>query len=171
LARGVKIKAVVPLAPAEPYAPDDNPDNHEYTPYRITNLPVADFVGSCDRAVDGHLRYLNAHNTAPLYEYYVHGANHDFYNTQWSPSSGQVGAYDDAATPNPPKPGYCTSDDDPHRADKQLTETQQRLVASTYLSAFFRRYLLGDRTADPILTGSVQPLRSFATIDVLKDLP
>ncbi|WP_112239027.1 alpha/beta hydrolase [Kribbella monticola] len=168
---GVKIKAVVPLAAAEPYAPDDNPDNPEYTPYRITNIPVAVFVGSCDRAVDGHLRYLEAHNKAPVYEYYVHGANHDFYNTQWSPSSGQVGAYDDAATPNPPKPGYCTSDDDPQRADKQLTETQQRLVASTYLSAFFRRYLLGDRTADPILTGSVQPLRSFAQLDIRKDLP
>lgn len=168
---GVKVRAVVPVAPAEPYAPDDNPDNPEYTPYRITNIPVANFVGSCDRAVDGHLRYLNAHNKAPLYEYYVHGANHDFYNTQWSPSSGQVGAYDDAATPDPPKPGYCTSDDDPHRADKQLTETQQRLVASTYLSAFFRRYLLGDRTADPILTGTVRPLRSFATIDITKDLP
>ena len=168
---GVKVRAVAPLAPAEPYAPDDNPDNPEYTPYRITNIPVADFVGSCDRAVDGHLRYLNAHNKAPVFEYYVHGANHDFYNTQWSPSSGQVGAYDDAATDNPPKPGYCTSDDDPHRADKQLTETQQRLVASTYLSAFFRRYLLGDRTADPILTGAIQPLRSFATIDIRKDLP
>jgi dienelactone hydrolase len=43
---GVRIKAVVPLAAAEPYSPDDDPDNPEYTPYRITNLPVASFVGA-----------------------------------------------------------------------------------------------------------------------------
>lgn len=169
---GVKIKAVVPLAAAEPYAPDDNPDNAEYDNYRITNIPVASFVGSCDRAVDGHLGYLGAHNKAPLYEYYVHGANHDFYNTQWSPSSGQVGAYDDAdLDPVRPKPGYCSADDDPKRADKQLTENQQRLVSTTYLSAFFRRYLLGDPRGNSILDGSVKPLGAFSTIDVHQDLP
>jgi dienelactone hydrolase len=167
----VKIKAVVPLAAAEPYSPDDNPDNPEYTPYRITNIPVASFVGSCDRAVDGHLRYLGAHNKAPYYEYYVHGANHDFYNTQWSPSSGQVGAYDDAATDNPPSPGHCTSNDDPKRADKQLTESQERLVSTTYLSAFFRRYLLGEIRSNPILAGGIKPLKSFVSIDIHKDLP
>jgi dienelactone hydrolase len=168
---GVKIKAVVPLAAAEPYSPDDNPDNPEYTPYRITNIPVAAFVGSCDRAVNGRLfHYLSAHNTAPLYEYYVRGANHDFYNTQWSPSSGQVGAYDDAATDNPPSPGHCTSNDDPKRADKQLTETHQYLVSTTYLSAFFRRYLLNDTRMTPILNGSAHPL-PFASIDLQKDLP
>jgi dienelactone hydrolase len=169
---GVKIKAVVPLAAAEPYAPDDNPDNPEYDAYRITNIPVASFVGSCDRAVDGHLAYLGAHNKAPYYEYYVHGANHDFYNTQWSPSSGQVAAYDDAELDPPrPSPGHCSADDDPQRSDRQLTETQQRLVSTTYLSAFFRRYLLGDIHSNSILDGSIRPLRSFSTIDIHQDLP
>lgn len=168
---GVQVKAVVPLAAAEPYAPDDNPDNAEYDDYRITNLPVASFVGSCDRAVDGHLGYLGAHNKAPYYEYYVRGANHDFYNTQWSPSSGQVGAYDDAESPNRPSPGHCSADDDHQRADKQLTEAQQRLVAATYLSAFFRRFLLGDPSGNSILDGSIKPLQAFATIDVQQDLP
>ncbi|TDD48913.1 alpha/beta hydrolase [Kribbella antibiotica] len=169
---GVRIKAVVPLAAAEPYSPDDDPDNPELTNYRITNIPVASFVGSCDRAVDGHLRYLTAHNKQPFYEYYVHGANHNFYNTQWSPSSGQVGAYDDAAS-EPPRPSanHCTADDDHTRADKQLTETHQRLLSTTYLSAFYRRYLLNDKSVVPVLNGTVQPLKSFATIDVLTDLP
>ncbi|GAA0955582.1 hypothetical protein GCM10009554_63540 [Kribbella koreensis] len=169
---GVRIKAVVPLAAAEPYAPDDNPDNAEYDNYRITDIPVASFVGSCDRAVDGHLAYLGAHNKAPYYEYYVHGANHDFYNTQWSPSSGQVGAYDDAELDPPrPSPGHCLADDDHQRSDKQLTETQQRLVSTTYLSAFFRRYLLGDTRSNSILNGSIKPLGAFSTIDVHVDLP
>lgn len=169
---GVQIKAVVPLAAAEPYAPDDNPDNPEYDDYRITNIPVASFVGSCDRAVDGRLDYLGAHNKTPYYEYSVHGANHDFYNTQWSPSSGQVGAYDDADLDPPrPSPGHCTANNDPSRADKQLTEAQQRLVSATYLSAFFRRYLLGDLRSNPILDGSIKPLKGFAVIDVRQDLP
>jgi fermentation-respiration switch protein FrsA (DUF1100 family) len=161
---GVRIKAIVPLAPAEPYSVNDDPEEELFDPYRVTNIPVAELIGSCDGAVRGHvINYLQAHNQQPLYEYYVHGANHDFFNTQWSPSSGQVAAYDDST---PAGPGRCETK---AGSDKQLTETQQRLVATTYISAFYRRYLLGDRLTEPVLTGAVKPLPF--PIDVRKDLP
>lgn len=162
---GVRVKAVVPLAPAEPYSVNDDPEEELYDPYRITNIPVAEVIGSCDGAVKGHvINYLQAHNKQPVYEYYVHGANHDFFNTQWSPLSGQVGAYDDSTPAD--QPGRCETK---AGSDKQLTETQQRLVATTYVSAFYRRYLLGDRLTEPVLTGAVKPLPF--PIDVRKDLP
>jgi dienelactone hydrolase len=162
---GVRIKAVVPLAPAEPYSVNDDPEEELYDPYRITNIPVAELMGSCDGAVRGRVYdYLQAHNRQPLFQYFIPGANHDFFNTQWSPSSGQIGAYDDAT---PAGPGRCKSGID--STDKQLTETQQRLVATTYISAFYRRYLLGDQRTMPLLTGAVKPLPF--PIQVSKDLP
>ncbi|GAA0617816.1 alpha/beta hydrolase [Kribbella sandramycini] len=141
--RGVEVKAVVPLAPAEPYSPDENPDSPELDAYRITNIPVGGIIGSCDGAVQGRVyNYLQAHNKAPLYEWYVRGANHNFFNTQWSPSSGQVGAEDDA-------PADC--------GDRRLSEPQQRATGTAYVSAFFRRYLLNDRSGMRLLTGAVKP--------------
>ncbi|MEV6288718.1 alpha/beta hydrolase [Kribbella sp. NPDC051770] len=151
---GVRVKAVVPLAPAEPYSPDDDPDGESYDPYRITNIPVAGLIGSCDGAVQGQVyNYLQAHNKAPLFQYFIPGANHDFFNSQWSPGSGQIGAYDDAT---PAGPGRCKSSTG--SSDKQLTETQQREVATTYISAFYRHYLLGDQRMNPVTISKDLPV-------------
>ncbi|MFK4085681.1 alpha/beta hydrolase family protein [Kribbella sp. NPDC020789] len=148
---GVRIKAVIPLAAADPYSPDDDPNNPELDGYRITNIPVGAFVGTCDGAVEGNVYdYLQANNKQPLYQWTVRGANHDFFNTQWSPSSGQVGAYDDA-------PADCK--------DRRITEPQQRSVATAYTSAFFRRYLLNDRSGMPLLTGAVRPFPVDVKVD------
>jgi hypothetical protein len=63
---------------------------------------------------------------------------------------GQVGAYDDA-------PADCT--------DKRLSETGQRSIATTYVSAFFRRYLQDDRSFMPVLTGAVRPGKVDVRVD------
>lgn len=114
-------------------------------------IPVGAFIGTCDGAVRGNVYdYLQANNRQPLYEWSVRGANHDFFNTQWSPSSGQIGAYDDA-------PADCK--------DKRMSEPQQRSVATAYTSAFFKRYLLNDRSGMPLLTGAVRPFAVDVKVD------
>ena len=59
------------------------------------------------------------------------GANHNFFNTVWSPSSGVPGSFDD---------GYGCSD--------RLYEPQQRRVGATYMAAFLRHHV-GDEV-DPL---------------------
>jgi len=95
----------------------------------------------------------------------VHGANHNFLNTQWSPSSGQVGSYDDADYGPRPGPGQCTDRHD-ETAVRQLTEPEERRMATGYVSAFLRRYLTGDTGLDPILDGQRTPYPGLATVDV-----
>jgi hypothetical protein len=64
LPQGVRIKAVLPLAPADYYAPD--PEAPENLDYRITKIPFAVMTGSCDGAVTPK------------------NANHNYFNTEWS---------------------------------------------------------------------------------------
>ncbi|MFJ8827123.1 hypothetical protein ACIREE_35810 [Streptomyces sp. NPDC102467] len=54
---------------------------------------------------------------------------------------------------------------------RQLTEPQQRHVATTYLDAFFRRHLLGDTGQDQILTGARHPDAALTEVDVTADTP
>ncbi|MCT2581890.1 hypothetical protein [Actinophytocola gossypii] len=168
---GVEVKGVVPLAPASYYAPD--PDAPENLDYRVTDIPFAAMTGGCDYSTYGGPDYVDnarGRNTVPIYLWDVHGASHNFLNTQWSPSSGQVMAYDDvqraddSLSPSRPRPGHCLADGD--RVDRQLTERQQRLVTAAYVTAFFRRHLLGDTRFDPMLTGREHPLDRITPVDV-----
>src|SRR5262249_36269772 len=79
----------------------------------------------------------------------VMGANHNFYNTVWSPGlfptvgapAGFGGTFDDGIS-GPPS---------------RLTQTQQQGTGLAYMSAFFRTYLGGEREFLPILTGDAAP--------------
>lgn len=114
---GVRIRAVLPLAPAEYYAPD--PEAPENLDYRITRIPFAVLTGSCDGAVTGGSYVDNAkgRNRVPIHAVTAVNANHDFFNTEWT--------YDNDTT--------CPA--------TQLTPEQQREVALSYVPAFFQRYL------------------------------
>lgn len=169
---GVRVKAAVPLAPAEYYAPD--PEAPENLDYRVAGVPFAAVTGSCDYSVGGGRDYVDnarGRNTVPLYLWQVRGANHNYLNTQWSPRSGQVLAHDDVEQTydldpdrDRPRPGHCDGEDG--RVDAQLTETEQRLVTTTYLTAFFRRHLLGDTRFDAVLTGQRHPVAHITDVDV-----
>ncbi|KWX10981.1 hypothetical protein TR74_00420, partial [Carbonactinospora thermoautotrophica] len=80
-------------------------------------------------------------------------ANHNFFNTVWSPASGQPGAFDDAGWRNPG--GVC----DPGRPTR-LGEAGQRAVAIAYVTSFFRYYLGRERRFGPLWTGAALPPRS-----------
>ncbi|MGI5500871.1 hypothetical protein [Lentzea sp. CA-135723] len=121
LPRGVRIKAVLPLAPADYYAPD--PEAPENLDYRITKIPFAAMTGSCDGAVSGTTFIENAkgRNVVPIHAVTPGNANHNYFNTEWS--------YENDST--------C--------ADRALTPDQQRRIATTYIPAFFQQYLDGRR--------------------------
>lgn len=126
LPRGVRIKAVLPLAPADYYAPD--PEAPQNLDYRITKIPFAVLTGSCDGAVDGGSYIDNAkgRNVVPIHQVTPKNANHNYFNTEWS------------------------YDNDSSCPDTALTPDQQRRVATTYIPAFFRQYLQNQR--NPIVS-------------------
>jgi hypothetical protein len=89
------------------------------------------------------------------------GANHNFYNTIWSPSSPYPGSADDwfAFVPGGASDSQCGIGMGNHR----LTETQQRGTGLAYMAAFFRAYVGGETQFVPILTGDAPPPPSATT--------
>jgi len=159
---GVQIKAVLPLEPVLPGGDDV-----------VTRIPFATVIGACDFVSNPSSRqYFDGSRTETkvrIHQLFVHGANHTFFNTQWSPSSGQVTAGDDAyerATPPYPRPGHCRTTDPSETEEKQLSEGEQRRIGLAYMSAFFRRYLVGETRFDAMLTGQEHPMSGVGQVDV-----
>jgi hypothetical protein len=163
---GVRIKAVLPLAPVYfNVRPDGDPAES-----LVTDIPIAVITGSCDNSVtfgENYVQDAKGRNTTGIYALAVDGANHNFYNTQWSPESGQIAAEDDARSEGDPTApaGQCRADESVPPA-RQLTESEQRRVASTYVPAFFRRHLKGEEQFDPLLTGATKPLSGVTRIAI-----
>ncbi|MEW1863239.1 alpha/beta hydrolase [Streptomyces sp. NPDC088194] len=160
--KGVDVRAVAAVAPAY------NVMTEDMSAYTITKTPFAVLRGTCDGQVGGEAFAFAAdaakEDRGGFYRFAIHGANHNYFNTQWSPRSGQVAASDDA-TPVEGHPGQCTDREDAAPA-RELTEAQQRRVAVTYLGAFFDRYLLGDTRQDQVLTGARHPDAAITQVDV-----
>jgi dienelactone hydrolase len=157
--QGVGVKAVIALEPIVSGGSDSV----------VSQIPFMTVIGACDRvsnpAARQYFEDAAKRNTAPLHLLNIHGANHNFFNTEWSPSSGQVNAEDDAPHDGV-APGNCRTTDASHAEQQQLTEEQQRIVGAGYVSAFFQRYLKGDKRFDPVLTGVDHP---FGAVDVEHD--
>jgi hypothetical protein len=166
---GVKIKAVLPLAPVHFNINDGDPSDG-----LVTRVPFAALTGTCDRG--GGRRGANyftdasGTNKTPIHAFTLHGANHNFFNTQWSPDSGQVMTEDDATPYGDPQSGQC-HDSATDSGDRKLSEAQQREAGLAYISAFFRRYLNGEKRFDPMLTGKTHPMSHVTKVDVDADLP
>jgi dienelactone hydrolase len=133
---GVRIRAVVPLAPVKFDIVEDDP-----TEGLITDIPFAVVTGTCDGAVGERGREyfdeVEGKNTAPVYWVSLKGANHNFFNTEWVE-----------------KPGIPGEDDSTCPGASALPAQQQRAAALTYLTAFYERHLKDDVRADAILSGA-----------------
>jgi hypothetical protein len=79
---------------------------------------------------------------------YVVGANHNFFNTEWTPGQAVAPASDDFGSEEPDK--VCT----PGTAKTRLTATQQQTVGATYLATAARLFVAGDDRVRPLLDGS-----------------
>jgi hypothetical protein len=170
---GVRIRAVFDLAPVF-----DGSDGADHSLTLVTRAPVAGLTGTCDGSggdSGDYFTYASGRSTAGLYDFAVHGANHNYFNTQWSPQGGQVMASDDARPYGGTGSGQCSASSQggipTGSSDPQLTEAQQRAVAMTYITAFYRRYLLGDTQMDPILSGLDTPMANVTRVDVQAQPP
>jgi hypothetical protein len=163
---GVRVQAAMTLASPEPAAIDPaEPDPALVADYRTTRVPLLVWNGNCDYGAGGAWDWLVAPSRAPIHRMLVHGANHNFPNTRWSPSGGLLFAEDDADRGGHPRPGQCVGRQ-VRQVERQLTEVEERRVLTTYLAAFLGRYLKGDTSQDAVLDGRRHPLGDFATVDV-----
>jgi dienelactone hydrolase len=152
---GVQVKAVLPTGAVYNFA----------EPAEVTTVPFAVLGGTCD-SINGS-RYFDdvkGRNKAPIHEFSLYGANHNFFNTQWAPAGGQAGAVDDASHEGLP-PGQCSDGRAGSTPARQLTKDQQRTVGSAYASAFFQRYLQGRTEFEPMLTGQPHPFSRITKVD------
>lgn len=139
------IKAVLSLAPI---------DNGRKV---LNNIPLMNIAPYCDGDVTSlsgvhfydDARYNVPGDTAPKHSVLMMGANHNFYNTVWTPGSYIAGTSDDGD-------GYYGTTKDPYCSSKRsgtgrLDTTTQRAAFAAYAAAFFRRYVGGDTTFAPLL--------------------
>jgi len=151
------IKAVFPLAPVD------------FNRFVANRTALSVLLPYCDGDVSDlqgvhfydDARYNVAGDLSPKHYILVMGANHNFYNTIWSPSSPYPGSADDwfAFVPGGASDSQCGIGMGNHR----LTETQQRGTGLAYMAAFFRAYVGGETQFVPILTGDAPPPPSATT--------
>ncbi|MEU8476724.1 hypothetical protein [Streptomyces hygroscopicus] len=80
---------------------------------------------------------------------YLVGANHNYFNSEWTPGEAVAPATDDFGTdPEQPDP-VCAPG-----AATRLTAAQQHKAGATYIAAAARLFLAGDDRVRPLLDGS-----------------
>src|SRR5215213_6707947 len=146
------IKAVFPLAPVN------------FNRFVVNNAALNVMLSYCDGDVADlqgvhfydDARYNVPGDAAPKHYELVMGANHNFFNTIWSPGSSSFpGAIDDwlGFVPGGHSDSQCGSG----KTSQRLTEAQQRGTGLAYMSAFFRAYVGGETQFLPLLTGDTPP--------------
>jgi hypothetical protein len=150
-----RVKAVLPLAPTDFNRPV------------INNVPLAVILPYCDGDVSDlqgvhffdDARYNVPGDPAFKHTIVVMGANHNFYNTIWTPSIFAPGSSDDWPFLSDPHCGNVSG-------NKRLTDAQQRGTGLAYITAFFRTFLERESQFLPILTGDAPPPPSAMTDDI-----
>lgn len=79
---------------------------------------------------------------------YMVGANHNFFNAEWTPGQAKAPAQDDFWPGDTPDP-VCSPG-----AKTRLTAAQQQTAGSTYIAAAAHLFALGDDRVRPLLDGS-----------------
>ncbi|MET0236668.1 MAG: hypothetical protein ABW224_18610 [Kibdelosporangium sp.] len=118
------------------------------------DVPSATILPGCDGDVsDLHGQmYVDAtrgisRGTALHSALYFVGANHNFFNTEWTPGQAEAPANDDFFTP--PDDAVCSPG-----TPTRLTAEQQQKAGATYLAAAARLFVAGDNRVLPLLDGS-----------------
>lgn len=161
---GVRLRAVFGMAAAEPPFMD-----HATRRLTVTQLPLMTWMGSCDATGrDEYNRLARRGGNRVNISVMVHGANHNNLNSRWAASSGLPGGEDDAGHPKR-RPGKCFTDDG--SLDDTLGFAAEQRVSSTYVEAFFARYLQGDHSFDDVLSGERHPVADLTRVDVRRYWP
>jgi hypothetical protein len=131
------IDAVLALAPVD------------FTRVTVNEVTLAVVLPYCDGDVYDlqgvhfydDARYRVPGDPTPKHTVTVFGANHNFFNSVWTPGGGYPGAFDDSF-------GRC---------EGKLDKFKERHVGASYIVSYFRRYLGGRLPLDPIWTGARRP--------------
>lgn len=109
-------------------------------------------------------RYNSPGDPAAKHTILVMGANHNFFNTIWTPGGWPAGTADDwiAFVPGGMEDPHCGIGP----GNRRLTPDQQKGVLLAYLNAFFRTYVGGETAFIPLLTGDAPPPPSAMTNDL-----
>lgn len=139
-----KVKAVLPLAPTDFYRK------------KVNDIPILNIAPYCDGDVSDlqgvhffdDVRFRQP-DEAPKHNLLVMGANHNFYNTAWTPGLYIAGTADDW--------DRWRGDDDVHcgslgSAMGRLSPAGQQANLTAYATAFFRYYLDDRKEFWPILS-------------------
>ncbi|QNP74536.1 hypothetical protein IAG44_37160 [Streptomyces roseirectus] len=93
---------------------------------------------------------------------YVVGANHNFFNTEWTPGKAKAPAWDDFYA-DPEKPDAVCA---PGKATR-LTADQQHQAGAVYIAAAARLFVAGDDRVRPLLDGTAVRAPSAGKAQVL----
>jgi hypothetical protein len=134
--------AVIPLAPVD------------FFRKQLTGTDFGVILPACDGDVSDlqgvqffdDARYLHEPTDRNRFSMTLDGANHNFFNTVWSPSSGIEGSSDDGAWVSAPAQG--DSEGCSPAPAGRLSEETQRLAGLIYMTAFFEGVLRDDRQLD-----------------------
>ncbi|MBN2682116.1 MAG: PKD domain-containing protein [Bacteroidales bacterium] len=146
------IKAVLTLAPVD------------FGRKVLNGIPLMNIAPYCDGDVSNlqgihyfdDARYNDANDEAPKHSVLILGANHNFFNTIWTPGQFPAGASDDWGYEDMfQNDSHCGTNSS---SNQRLSSAQQRAALITYLSAFFRVYVGNETQFLPILqTEDIDP--------------
>ncbi|HKA56775.1 MAG TPA: hypothetical protein VKJ47_24285 [Candidatus Binatia bacterium] len=151
------IRAVLPLAPVDFSRPV------------INNVPLEVVLPYCDGDVSNlqgvhffdDARYNVAGDAKPKHTVLVMGANHNFFNTIWTPELFPAGTADDWLR-------FVTAGSEDQQCGRRpqsqrLSPEEQRGTLLAYATAFFRNYIGGETQFFPFLQGDAPPPPSAMT--------
>jgi len=151
------VRAVLPLA------------STDFARHVLPQVAMATVLPYCDGDVTDlqgqHLyddaRYAVSGDRAPRAAALVLGANHNYFNTQWTPGTAEAPASDDWLYTGRPSDPTCGPN-----ADPRLSAAQQRAVGRAYLAGFFRLHLGGEQSLSGLYDGSGARAASAGRADV-----
>ena len=138
------IKALLTLAPVDFYR------------HVLNGIPLLDIAPYCDGDVNDlegvhfydDARYRDTTDVMPKHTILVMGANHNFFNTVWTPGSYIAGGYDDWLYTGNDTSAYCGA---LAAGTGRLDTTTQKAVFNAYAAAFYRLYLGHETIFAPML--------------------
>ena len=98
--------------------------------------------------------------TTPKHAFLLKGANHNFFNTKWTPGEFPAGTLDDSTAVWADNENECGKN-----AAEKLTPAQQRLVGRAIITSFFRHYLEGEHALADYLKGDL-PITNQPNINI-----
>lgn len=134
----------------------------------VPDVPSMSILPGCDgdvRTLDGQLYADGTRSVsrgAALHSSVcVVGANHNFFNTEWTPGRSEAPARDDFWPGQTPDPVCAVGE------ETRLTADQQQAVGSTYIAAATRLFVDGDDRVRPLLDGTGRSAPSAGPARVL----